>query len=238
MTSSQFHAAPVDSDALSFLRALSGAIDGEVMTDSLHRVLYATDSSAYRELPMGVVVPDGEADLRRIVSEAGKHHIPLITRGAGTSLAGQVVGNGVVVDMRRFDKILSFDRDKKRVTVQPGVIRNVLNDWLAPHGLQFGPETSTASRAVIGGMIGNNSCGIHSLVYGSTRDHLVSCRAILADGSEAVFEALSPEAFHQKRQTAVARRACLRDALQDAQRPQDAKGTRRRLSQALHPAAQ
>jgi len=178
---------------------LAGLIDGEVLTDDLHRIVYATDSSAYREFPAGVVVPAGVEDLRKIVTAAARRGVPLITRGAGTSLAGQVVGGGVVIDMRRFDKILALDAETHRVTVQPGVIRNVLNAWLAPHGLQFGPETSTANRAVIGGMIGNNSCGAHSLVWGSTRDHLVSCRVLLADGTETEFKALTPEDFHRKR---------------------------------------
>ncbi|MFV0335204.1 MAG: FAD-binding and (Fe-S)-binding domain-containing protein [Tropicimonas sp.] len=185
--------------AAALLRALSGRIAGEVQTDMVHRVVYATDASSYREIPAGVVVPDGEEDLRTIIREAAAAGVPLIVRGAGTSLAGQVVGNGIIVDMRRFDRIGALDRERRRVTVEPGVIRDDLNAWLAPHGLQFGPETSTANRAFIGGMVGNNSCGLHSLVWGTTRDHLISCRAILSDGSEAVFEALSPEAFHRKR---------------------------------------
>ena len=166
----------------------------------MHRIIYASDSSSYREFPLGIVVPEGVEDLRTIVRYAGEHGIPLVPRGAGTSLAGQVVGDGLVVDLRKFDKILGLDTDARTVRVEPGVIRDSLNDWLAPHGLLFGPETSTTNRAVIGGMVGNNSCGMHSLIWGSTRDHLVSCKAMLADGSEVVFEALSPEAFHAKRQ--------------------------------------
>lgn len=183
----------------SHLETLAARIRGKILFDRMHRVIYASDASQYREFPMAIVVPEDLDDLRAIVAHAAQNHLPLIPRGAGTSLAGQVVGNGLIVDMRKFDKILEFDRENHWVRVEPGVIRNHLNDWLAPHGLLFGPETSTANRAVLGGMIGNNSCGMHSLVWGSTRDHLISCNAILADGSEVVFEALSPEAFHDKR---------------------------------------
>ena len=180
------------------LRGLVDQIKGRILADPMHRVIYASDSSSYRELPLGIVVPEGIEDLRTIVRYAAEHRLPLIPRGAGTSLAGQVVGDGLVVDLRKFDKILGLDTDARTVRVEPGVIRDSLNDWLAPHGLLFGPETSTTNRAVIGGMIGNNACGMHSLIWGSTRDHLVSCKAILADGSDVVFEALSPEAFHAK----------------------------------------
>jgi FAD/FMN-containing dehydrogenase/Fe-S oxidoreductase len=181
------------------LRGLADQIEGRILTDRMHRVIYASDSSSYREFPMGIVVPSGVDDLRTIVKYAARHRLALIPRGAGTSLAGQVVGSGLVVDLRAFDRIVAFDAQARTVRVEPGVIRNRLNDWLTPHGRMFGPETSTASRAFIGGMIGNNSCGMHSLVLGTTRDNLVSCKAILADGEEVVFEALSPDAFHKKR---------------------------------------
>jgi FAD/FMN-containing dehydrogenase/Fe-S oxidoreductase len=181
------------------LRELAAAIAGEVRTDALHRILYATDASAYQEKPLGVAIPADAGDLATIVRHAARHRLPLIMRGAGTSLAGQVVGSGLVVDLRNLNKILEFNREGHWVRVQPGVIRNQLNDWLARHGLLFGPETSTANRAMIGGMIGNNSCGMHSLVWGSTRDHLMACKAILADGSKVEFRALSADEFHEKR---------------------------------------
>jgi len=174
-------------------------IEGALYTDPLHQTLYATDASAYREMPLGVVVPAGPDDLKTIVTFAAKHHLPLIPRGAGTSLAGQVVGSGLVLDMRAFDKILEVNVEDHWARVQPGVIRNRLNERIARDGLQFGPETSTANRAFLGGMIGNNSCGAHSMLWGSTRDHLLACRAILADGSEVAFGPLSRAAFHRKR---------------------------------------
>ena len=181
------------------LAELSRKIRGRILVDRMNRVVYASDSSSYREFPMGIVLPQDVEDLRTIVQHAVQHGIPIIARGAGTSIAGQVVGSGLVVDTRAFDCILSFDAGARTVRVEPGVIRNKLNDWLAPHGLLFGPETSTTNRAFIGGMIGNNACGMHSLIWGSTRDHLLSCKAILADGSDVVFEALGPDDFHAKR---------------------------------------
>jgi FAD/FMN-containing dehydrogenase/Fe-S oxidoreductase len=151
-------------------------------------------------MPLGVVVPRSRDDLKKIVLHAAKYRVPLIMRGAGTSLAGQVVGHGLAVDLRNLDKVLAFSAEGRWVRVEPGVVRNHLNDWLAPHRLLFGPETSTANRAMIGGMIGNNSCGMHSVVWGSTRDHLLACKALLADGSEVEFGALSPDEFHKKRE--------------------------------------
>ncbi|SFN54486.1 FAD/FMN-containing dehydrogenase [Cohaesibacter marisflavi] len=183
----------------SLLDRLAHSIKGTVRSDEASRTIFASDASAYQEMPLGVVTPEDKEDLITIVRFCQEHKVPLIPRGAGTSLAGQVVGSGLVLDMRRFNRILDFNKEAKWVTVEPSVIRNSLNDWLAPHGLLFGPETSTANRAVIGGMIGNNSCGMHSIVWGSTRDHLLACRAILADGSEASFQALAPEEFHAKR---------------------------------------
>lgn len=181
------------------LAELARQIKGQIRVDRLHRVIYASDASSYRALPIGVVVPEDLEDLGAIVRHAAANGLGLIPRGAGTSVAGQVVGDGLVVDMRAFDRILAFDAKARTVRVGTGVNRNRLNDWLAPHGLLFGPETSTTNRCLIGGMIGNNACGMHSLIWGSTRDHLLSCNAILADGSSVVFEALTEDAFHAKR---------------------------------------
>ncbi len=123
----------------------------------------------------------------------------LIPRTAGTSLAGQVVGNGIVVDVsKHFNNIIELNAEEKWVRVQPGVVRDELNMFLKTHGLFFGPETSTANRAMIGGMVGNNSCGSNSVVYRSTREHLLEVKAFLSDGSEAVFGALDLDSFHAK----------------------------------------
>src|SRR5262245_46770826 len=165
----------------------------------MSRKLYATDASVYREIPQAVAFPKNEPDIRKLVSFARAHHTSLIPRTAGTSLAGQVVGRGIVVDVsRHFNGISEIDGKRGRVRVQPGVVRNELNLALAPHGVFFAPETSTQNRCMIGGMVGNNACGANSVVYGSTRDHLVSVRAVLSDGSIAEFGPLSPEEFEAK----------------------------------------
>lgn len=181
------------------LDRLAASLEGELFTDVLARTIYATDASEYQERPAAVACPKSEADVAKIVRFAAKHRVGIVPRGAGTSLAGQVVGGGIVVDLgRHLNRIVALDVERRRVRVQPGVVRNELNRFLAPHGLFFGPETSTASWAMIGGMVGNNSCGSNSIAYGSTRDHLVSARGLLADGSEATFGPLSAAAFAEK----------------------------------------
>lgn len=183
---------------------LSRQLRGELYYDDsvLHettRRLYATDASVYQELPVAVAMPRTVEDLKKLVSFAQKQRLTLLPRAAGTSLAGQVVGQGIVVDTSKyFSKILEINPEEKWVRVQPGVIRDDLNKALAPYGLLFGPETSTASRAMIGGMIGNNSCGLHSIVWGTTRDHLLEVKVVLSDGSEAHFEELNTNAFLDK----------------------------------------
>nr|MCU0386361.1 FAD-binding protein [Flavihumibacter sp.] len=181
------------------LQQLGRQIEGELYYDAAMRTLYATDASAYRELPLAVAIPKHEQDIKTLISFARKHKTSLIPRTAGTSLAGQVVGSGIVVDVSRtFTKILELNKDEGWVRVQPGVIRDELNLFLKPHGLFFGPETSTANRAMIGGMVGNNSCGSNSVVYRSTREHLLEVKAILSDGSEAEFKSLNLDEFHAK----------------------------------------
>lgn len=174
-------------------------------TDRFTRRVYATDASAYQELPRAVAIPRNEADIARLIDWANEvgleKGLGLIPRTAGTSLAGQVVGSGVVVDVsRHFREILEIDAEAGWVRVQPGVIRNELNLALRPHGWLFGPETATANRAMIGGMVGNNSCGANSVVYGTTRDHVLGLRGFLADGREVSFGALasSGEKVHEE----------------------------------------
>jgi FAD/FMN-containing dehydrogenase/Fe-S oxidoreductase len=181
------------------LRGLADRLEGELLVDRLARTAYATDASEYQQQPRAVALPRSDADVREIVRFAAAHRMGLIPRGAGTSLAGQVVGEGLVVDLaRHMNGISAPDPVARRVRVQPGAVRNELNRVLAPHGLFFGPETSTAGWATIGGMVGNNSCGSNSIAYGTTRDHLLSARGFLADGSEVTFGPLSPEAFAAK----------------------------------------
>lgn len=174
-------------------------IKGEVFTDLEHKVIYSTDASAYRETPVGVVYPRDEEDIIAIVIYAGVNNINLIPRTAGTSLAGQVVGHGLIVDMSRYmNQIIEINASERWVRVQPGIVLDELNIALKPLGLFFSPETSTANRCCIGGMTGNNSCGTHSLVYGSVRDHLLEARTVLSDGSVVNFESLSPDEVKMK----------------------------------------
>ncbi len=181
------------------LAVLASRLTGPLHTGRLMRSLYATDASEYQEMPLAVALPRTEADVRELVRFAGRHKIGLIPRAAGTSLAGQVVGNGIVVDLgHHLNRILAVDPVARRVRVQPGLVRNELNLALRPHSLFFPPETATANRAMIGGMVGNNSCGANSIVYGTTRDHLVSARGFLSDGSEATFGPVTPAEFAAK----------------------------------------
>ena len=161
------------------LQLLSKQLDGKLYLDDTIRTLYATDASAYREMPLAVAIPSGISDLKKLIAFADQEKTSLIPRTAGTSLAGQVVGNGIVVDVsKHFTQIIELNQEEKWVRVQPGVIRDELNLFLKPYGLFFGPETSTANRAMIGGMVGNNSCGSNSVVYRSTREHLLEVNAI------------------------------------------------------------
>ncbi len=181
------------------LQSLEAMLDGELYTDLSTRLMYATDASAYRELPMAVCRPSHEQDIISLVAFARDHQLTLIPRAAGTSLAGQVVGRGLVVDIsRHMTRILEVDADRQWVKVQPGVIMDELNQELRPSGLFFSPETSTSNRCMIGGMIGNNSSGLHSVVYGTTRDHLLSVRVVLSDGSVAEFGELDRAGFDAK----------------------------------------
>ena len=173
--------------------------DGELFTGDLWRLLYATDASAYREVPLGVAYPKNAGDIIKLIRFANETKVALIPRAAGTSLAGQVVGSGMVVDISRYmTQILEINTAEHWVLVQPGVILDELNKVAEKYGLFFGPETSTSSRCMMGGMVGNNSCGAHSILYGSTRDHVISVKGFLSDGSEVEFKELNREEFSSK----------------------------------------
>lgn len=163
------------------------------------RKVYSTDASVYQVRPNAVAIPANYKDIKRLVLFAKKHKTSIIPRGAGTSLAGQVVGNGIVMEVSsNFSRILLLNKKEKSVWVEPGLIRDDLNKQIELSGLFFGPETSTANRALLGGMLGNNSCGLHSMVWGNVRDHLLETRAILSDGSEIHTHPLSNEEFYKK----------------------------------------
>jgi FAD/FMN-containing dehydrogenase/Fe-S oxidoreductase len=181
------------------LKVLRARLTGELHSDHLMRTLYATDASEYQEMPLAVAFPKTEEDVGELVRFAHRERIGLIPRTAGTSLAGQVVGAGIVVDLgRHLNGIVATDVARRRVRVQPGIVRNNLNVALAPTGLFFAPETATANRAMVGGMVGNNSCGANSIVYGTTREHLVSARGFLSNGELVTFGPLSRAEFNAK----------------------------------------
>jgi len=183
------------------LEAFSQTLKGDFYYSDMMKVIYATDASVYRELPLAVAIPKDEDDLKKLIDFANTHQTSLIPRAAGTSLAGQLVGKGIVVDIsKHFTKIIEFNEKEKWVKVQPGVVRDELNAFLKPYGLFFSPITSTANRAMIGGMVGNNSSGTTSIVYGTTRDHVLELKTLLSDGSEAIFKALSKSEFETKTQ--------------------------------------
>jgi FAD/FMN-containing dehydrogenase/Fe-S oxidoreductase len=181
------------------LSILKASLEGDLYFDHTMRALYATDASVYRELPLAVAMPRHQEDLQQLIHFARTEGTSLIPRAAGTSLAGQCVGDGIVVDCSRYmTKILEVNAKEGWARVQPGVVRDELNLHLNSHGLIFGPNTSTSNRAMIGGMVGNNSCGSYSLVYGTTRDHVLELKTILSDGSEVVFSELTPQQFADK----------------------------------------
>ncbi len=162
---------------------LDARLDGEVRADRLHKLLYAQDASVYQQTPQAVVFPRNRSDVQSVVRTAGALGIGLTPRGGGTSLAGQTMGEGLVVDLgRHMNQILEVNEQQRWVRVQPGVILEDLNRHLKQYGLFFGPDTSTANRCMIGGMIGNNSCGSHSIYYGTTRDHVLELELVLSDG--------------------------------------------------------
>jgi FAD/FMN-containing dehydrogenase/Fe-S oxidoreductase len=178
---------------------LKQSLDGDVFTDQVQKVIYATDASSYREIPQAVTRPKNKEDIRKIIQFARQTGTSVIPRAGGTSLAGQVVGSGIVVDISKYlNKIGELNQDERWIEVEPGVILAELNQFLSTYGMQFAPETSTANRCCIGGMLGNNSCGLHSLIYGSTREHILEVEGILSDGSDVIFKALSTEEFHAK----------------------------------------
>ena len=181
------------------LKQLKNQLQGELFTDVLMQTIYATDASVYSEMPLAVAFPKTDEDIQKLIFFAAENNTTLIPRTAGTSLAGQCVGDGIIVDVsKHFIQILETNVAEKTVTVQPGVIRDILNLELKQKGLFFGPETSTANRAMIGGMVGNNSSGSNSIKYGVTRDHVLEIEAFLSDGSQVVFKELSKVEFEEK----------------------------------------
>ncbi|MCU4162667.1 FAD-binding and (Fe-S)-binding domain-containing protein [Carboxylicivirga caseinilyticus] len=178
---------------------LQSKIKGDLLFDNTSLQVYSTDASAYFEQPLGVVRPRDVNDVSTIVKFAAQNNIPIVPRTAGTSLAGQVVGAGLIVDVGRYmNKILEVNKEEKWVRVEPGVVLDELNQYLKQYDLFFGPETSTSSRCMMGGMVGNNSCGAHSLIYGSTRDHTLELKGFLSNGDSVHFKSLQKWEFDSK----------------------------------------
>ncbi|HRF50684.1 MAG TPA: FAD-linked oxidase C-terminal domain-containing protein, partial [Anaerolineales bacterium] len=175
------------------MRALRGAVQGDVRTDAVSRVLYSTDASIYQVEPYGVLIPRTVDDVRAAVTLAAEHGVPVLARGGGTSLAGQAVNAALVIDAtRHLDKVVEINREERWVRAQPGISLGTLNAQLKPLGLKFGPDPASGSRAALGGVVGNNSSGSHSILYGMTADHVLSTDEILADGSHATFAPRTP----------------------------------------------
>lgn len=178
---------------------LHNSLSGDVLFDNLHKTLYATDASVYRKIPLAVAFPKDKKDIKTLIEFATKNNITLIPRTAGTSLAGQCVGDGIVVDVsKHFTNIISFDEKAKTITLEPGIVRDSLNLYLKPHELFFGPNTSTSNRCMMGGMVGNNSSGSTSIKYGVTRDKVLEIDAILSDGSAVIFKDITSAEFIKK----------------------------------------
>ena len=183
------------------LQELQGRLNGSLVYDDLHKALYATDASVYRKIPLAVAFPKDEKDLQLLIEFATQNKVTLIPRTAGTSLAGQCVGEGIVVDVsKHFTNIIAFDELNKTITVEPGVVRDELNLFLKPFELFFGPNTSTSNRCMIGGMVGNNSSGSTSIRYGVTRDKVLQIDGVLSDGSLVCFKELTSKEFKLKTQ--------------------------------------
>ncbi|MCR9228169.1 MAG: FAD-binding protein [Flavobacteriaceae bacterium] len=200
---------------------LSRSLEGELLFDDLIKAIYATDASVYRKLPTAVAYPKHTEDLKILLDFASKNKVGLIPRTAGTSLAGQCVGEGIVVDVsRHFTKIVSLDKDKKQVIVQPGVVRDELNQYLKPFGLFFGPNTSTSNRCMIGGMVGNNSSGTTSIQYGVTRDKILTMQCVLSDGSDAFFSDVSKGEFEKKKEGSSLEARIYRKLYQELSEPE------------------
>ncbi len=190
----------MDTEAIySQLDSLAANLEGDLKYDRITRTIYATDASVYKEMPLAVIWPKGISDLKKIIQFSLRESIGITMRAAGTSLAGQVVSSGIIVDISRYMKrIIEINEEEMWARVEPGVVLDELNLELRKRGLFFGPETSTSSRCNMAGMVGNNACGSHSVIYGSTRDHTIELKTILSDGSEAFFGPVDKETFNTK----------------------------------------
>ncbi|MGC8856391.1 MAG: FAD-binding oxidoreductase, partial [Anaerolineae bacterium] len=179
---------PADTPLADFIAELRKHFHGDIRFDPAARILYSTDASIYQIEPLGVLLPRTQEDLHAAVELAARFRLPLLPRGAGSSLAGQAIGQAVILDVSRWlNRLIEINPEARTATVEPGLVLAKLNREAAKFGLQFGPDPASAERATLGGVIGNNATGAHSILYGMTADHLISADTILADGSLATW---------------------------------------------------
>lgn len=187
-----------------FLHELKKRFTGDLRLDSASKILYSTDASMYQIEPLGVAIPKTQADLQSAVELAAKHKIPILPRGSGSSLGGQAIGEALILDCSRYlNSIIEISPETQSAIVEPGVILANLNLAAAKHGLMFGPDPASAERATMGGVIGNNATGAHSILYGMSADHLIEADVILGDGSLATWGEISDQSAGGSRQAAV-----------------------------------
>ncbi len=184
-----------------FAASLRPRLAGELRLDAMTRALYATDASVCQIQPVGVLLPKHVDDVQAAMEAAARYRMPVLPRGGGSSLAGQTVGEALVIDFTgRLDAILEVNAEEGWARVQPGLVLDHLNAHLAPHGWMVGPDPASSNRATLGGMVGNNSTGTHSVLYGNVVNHIREIRALLADGSEATFGPLDADAWAARTQ--------------------------------------
>ena len=174
-------------------------VSGEVRFDAFSRVLYSTDASIYQMDPVGVVIPRTADDVQAVVEIARENNIPVLPRGGGPSLAGQTVNHAIVLDFSKYlNQLVEVNQEESWARVQPGMVLDELNRQVAPYGFQYAPDPTTSNRACVGGGVGNNTCGAHSVIYGKTLDHVQALQAVLADGARANFSAQGPGELEAK----------------------------------------
>jgi FAD/FMN-containing dehydrogenase len=171
----------------------------EAHFDKLTRLLYSTDASIYQMMPVGVVTPRHSDEVAAAVEIANKHQVPILPRGSGSSLDGQAVGHALVLDMtRHMNQVIEVDPERRIVRAQPGITLDRMNRIVRPYGLTYGPDPASAERATVGGVVGNNSTGAHSIVYGMTSDHVIALDVVLADGSRAHLDAFNGDKWEDR----------------------------------------
>jgi FAD/FMN-containing dehydrogenase len=201
--------------------ALDNKLEGYLRTDEASRALWSTDASIYLRKPAGVVVARSEGDVKLALAAARDLGLPVTPRGTGTSLAGQATAPGLALDLSEMQRVLEVDLRQRYCSVEPGTIQGELNALVEPHGLVFGADTSTSDVATLGGMIGNNSAGMRSIVYGTTADQVLSLRCVLASGETVELKALSREEAKRRARHADAEARLLRGAIGIGERYED-----------------